>query len=263
MIEAGAEIASDYNLFDSCHETMPHPAMKQGAWIRAYQGAWERFYSFENMKAILSRATRENYWDTFRGLFWYKHSACCEGAHPMLSGLLRLKDRGTRRDGWPAEGRLLHVRRRVPELARFLLRGIHLLLEMEELWLQTRKRSEVEQHVLAELSHMGAELRRRIRVCDLQAAYSAVKAYAPTVKIPSRLRLLVQRVSLTRVSPFRQTRTDLAAYWRELEQKARRGRIRLVLETGVIAVKALQEARLMAGFLIALIGKEDFEPSRG
>ena len=263
MIEAGAQIASDYNLFDSCHETMLHPAMKEGAWTRAYRSAWERFYSFENMKAILSRATRENYWDTFRGLFWYKHSACHEGMHPMLSGLFRLKDRRTRRGGWPIESPLLHLRRRVPELARFALSGIRLTLEMEELWLQTRKRSEVEQHVLAELSRMGAELRRRIRVSDIQAAYSAVKTHAPTVKVPSRLHLLVQRASLFRVSPFRQTRNDLAAYWRELEQKARRGRIQLLLQTGAIALKGLQEARLMASFLIALVGKEDFEPSRG
>ena len=86
MIEAGTDLAFDYNLYDSCHETMTHPTMKGGAWIRAYRGAWERFYSFENMKSILLRSTRENYWDTFRGLFWYKYASCCEDIHPMLSG---------------------------------------------------------------------------------------------------------------------------------------------------------------------------------
>jgi radical SAM superfamily enzyme YgiQ (UPF0313 family) len=251
MIEAGTQLASDYNLFDSCHETMLHPAMKEGAWSRAYRSAWEVFYSFDNMKAILSRATRENYWDTFRGLFWYKHSACCEGMHPMLSGLLRIKDRKTRRDGWPIEKPLQHLRRRVPELARFILSGIRLTLEMEELWLQTRKRGEVEQRVLLELSRMGTEVRRRIRVSDLLAAYSALKSDAPAIKVPSRLRLLAQRASLVRVSPFCQTRNDLS------------GRFQLFFETGVIAFKALQEVRLMTSFLIALIGKEDFEPSRG
>ena len=114
MTMSGAELASDYNLFDSCHETMLHPLLKGGAWTQAYRTAWERFYSFENMRAILSRTTPENYWDTFRGLFWYKHSACCEGMHPMLSGLLRLKDRRTRRCGWPIESALQHLRRRVP-----------------------------------------------------------------------------------------------------------------------------------------------------
>jgi hypothetical protein len=134
---------------------------------------------------------------------------------------------------------------------------------MEELWLQTRKRGEVEQRVLLELSRMGTEVRRRIRVSDLLAAYSALKSDAPAIKVPSRLRLLAQRASLVRVSPFCQTRNDLTAYWRELGQKARRGRFQLFFETGVIAFKALQEVRLMTSFLIALIGKEDFEPSRG
>jgi radical SAM superfamily enzyme YgiQ (UPF0313 family) len=262
MIEAGAQVASDYNLFDSCHETTLHPAMKEGAWTRAYRNAWERFYSFENMKTILSRATCENYWGTFRGLFWYKHSACSEGIHPMLSGFLRLKDRTTRRAGYPLESPLTHLRRRVPEIARFAWSGIRLTLEMEELWLQTRKRSELEQRVLAELSRMGAELRRKVRVSDLQTAYAKVKAYAPTIKVPSRFRLLVQEASLIRISPFRETRSDLAAYWREVEQKARRGRIKLLLQSGAIALNALREVRLMASFLIALAAKEDYEPSR-
>jgi len=255
MVEAGADVAFDYNLYDSCHETMTHPTMK-GAWIRAYRDAWESFYSFENMKAILQRSTRENYWDTFRGLFWYKHASCCEGSHPMLSGLLRLKDRRTRRDGWPTESCFQHVRRRVPELARYALLGIRLMLEREELWLQTRKRSEVEQRVLQELSHMGAELRRKITTSDLRSAYLAVKAHTPAIQIPSRLRLLIQGTSLIRVSPFRQTRRDLAAYWREIAHKARRGRIDLVFHTGAMALKAVQEARLMTSFLIAMAAKE-------
>lgn len=263
MVQAGAEIASDYNLYDSCHETMPHPTMKEGAWTRAYQDAWERFYSFENMKAILSRAARENYWDTFRGLLWYKHSSCCEGTHPMLSGLLRLKDRRTRRDGWPIESGFEHVRRRVRELALYASRGIRLILEMEELWLQTRKRGEMEQRVVEELSQMGAELRRRIRISDLRAAYFAAKAYAPSIQVPSRLRLLVQRTSVIRVSPFCQTRSDLAAYWRGLAEKAQRGRVELIFEAGAIALKVLQEAHLMTSFLIALASKEQCEPSRG
>lgn len=257
MIERGAQLASDYNLFDSCHETTLHPAMKEGAWTRAYRSAWECFYSFENMKAILSRATRENYWDILRGLFWYKYSSCHEGMHPMLSGFLRLKDRRTRRAGYPLESPLSHLRRRAREIARFAWRAIRLTLEMEELWLQTRKRSEVEQRVLAEVSRMGTELRRRVRASDLQKAYSTVKAYAPAVKVPSRLRLLVQQASLVRVSPFRETRSDLAAYWREVGRKARRGRIKLLLHSGAIALKAFEEARLMAGFVIALMAAPD------
>jgi radical SAM superfamily enzyme YgiQ (UPF0313 family) len=252
LVEAGTRIAADYNLFDSCHETTLHPAMKDGAWTRAYRDAWERFYSFENMKAILSRATLENYWDTFRGLLWYKHSACHEGIHPMLSGFFRLKDRTTRRAGYPVESRLAHLRHRAPEIARYTWNVIRLTLEMEELWLQTRKRSEVEQHVLAELSHMRVELRRGLKASDLQAAYASVKAHVPTIKVPSRL----NRASPLRVNPFRETRSDLAAYWKEIGRKVRCRRIGVLLQVGSIALNALREARLTAGFLIALTTKQ-------
>ncbi len=38
MLEAGAPMESDYNCFDSFHESMAHPHMKDGAWTRAYAG---------------------------------------------------------------------------------------------------------------------------------------------------------------------------------------------------------------------------------
>ena len=70
MLQDGAPMEPDYDCFDSFHESMPHPHMKDGAWTRAYREAWRKFYSFENMKAILARAQPENYWDLFYNLFW-------------------------------------------------------------------------------------------------------------------------------------------------------------------------------------------------
>ena len=91
MVEAGVPMDSDYNTFDSFHETMPHPHMKNGTWSQAHREAWRRFYSFGNMKAILSRAHPENYWDIFRNFYWYKNSILNEGTHPMITGLFPLK----------------------------------------------------------------------------------------------------------------------------------------------------------------------------
>ena len=104
MVEQGAPMSSDYNTFDSFHESMPHPKMKDGAWTRAYLDAWRSFYSFENMKAILERTDRRNYWDVLKNFYWYKNSALNEGTHPMIAGFFRLKDRRARPRGLGAGG---------------------------------------------------------------------------------------------------------------------------------------------------------------
>jgi len=118
--EDGAPMEADYNRFDCFHETTTHPHMKDGAWTRAYAEAWRRFYSLENMKAILSRTHPDRYWDVFYNLFWYKNSVVNEGTHPMLTGFVRLKDRVSRRDCFRQESRLAHLRRRIPEIGKFL-----------------------------------------------------------------------------------------------------------------------------------------------
>ena len=213
MIEDGAPMEADYNRFDCFHETMSHPHMKDGAWTRAYAEAWRRFYSLENMKAILSRTHPERYWDVFYNLFWYKHSIVNEGMHPMLAGLIRLKDRASRRACFPQESRLAHLRRRIPEVFQFLRGTLRVALEMEELWLATRKRSETELRVIEELAVVRAELRRRLRISDLQAAYIRAKTRMPSIEVPSRLSLFCEQASLLRVSSLRQTRRDLARFW--------------------------------------------------
>jgi hypothetical protein len=251
MIEDGAPMEADYNRFDCFHETTPHRHMKDGAWTRAYAEAWRRFYSLENMKAILSRTPPERYWDVFYNLFWYKNSIVNEGSHPMLTGLVRLKDRVSRRPCFPRESLLAHLHRRIPEICKFLSGTLRVALEMEELWLATRKRSETEVRVIEELAVMRAEL-RRLRISDLQAAYIRAKIGMPSIHVPSRLSLLREQVSLLRVSSLRQTRRDLARFWIGVRRQFPQGQIGTVLWAGRIALNALREIRLAAGFLTAL-----------
>jgi radical SAM superfamily enzyme YgiQ (UPF0313 family) len=139
MVEAGAPMDDDYNTFDSFHESMPHPLMKGGAWTRAYRNAWKRFYSFDNMKAILDRVHPDRYWDVLRNFYWYKNSAMNENAHPMITGFFRIRDRVTRRPGFRREGRVRHFWRRLPEIYRYARGAVRLTLEFEELWLQTAR----------------------------------------------------------------------------------------------------------------------------
>ncbi len=256
MVEARAPMDSDFNSYDSFHESMPHPLMKDGAWFRTYRQAWATFYSFDNMKTVLEGVHQDRYWDVLRNFYWYKNSALNEGAHPMITGFFPLKDRKSRRPGFTREGVFAHTRRRIPEIFRYVRGAIRLTLEFEELWLQTRKRSETEVRVHAELSRMREELARSLRVSELRTAYVRAKSAIPSIEVPSRLRLLKAKLSVLQASRLRETRSDLHSYWNRLRSRLRRGRVDALLRFDRIALNALREVRITAGFFVALaLGK--------
>lgn len=257
LVEAGVLLDADYNNYDSFHQNMAHPNLKNGAWQRIYREAWEKFYSFENMKAILSRAHPENYWDIFKQFYWYKNSALNEGAHPMMAGFFRLKDRTSRRACFPQEGRLRHMRRRFFEIYRYMRDALRLTLEMEELWLATRRRTETELRVLEELAQMRAELCRSLRVSELQMAYARARARMPSIEVPSRVALLWEKVSVVQAGRLRETRRDLSLFWNGVRQRLRQGRVDTLLRLDRLALNALREVRLATGFFIALATAEE------
>ena len=69
--------------------------MSAEKWFRAYNDAWQSFYSKENMIKTLSRWNHNprNYWNLISIFFWYKNAAVIEREHPMIAGFFRLKDR--------------------------------------------------------------------------------------------------------------------------------------------------------------------------
>ena len=257
LLERGVAIDTDYNKFDSCHETMPLARMSGEEWTRAYRAAWRRFYSMENMKAILGRVDPLIYWDAFQNFFWYRYALMVEDAHPMLTGFFRLKDRGTRRPGFDREGRLAHLRHRVPEVLRLLHLSARLLFEMEELWLATRRVSATETLVIEELGRVRSGMCRHLRVSDLRAAYLRAKQRMPSIKVPSRLSLLWEQVALFRESQLCDSRRDLAKFWIRMLWLLRRGRIEGLLRLDQIAVNAYRELRLASGFFMALVTDDD------
>ncbi len=252
MVEAGTKLDPDLNTYDSFHESLPHPLMKNGAWTRTYKKAWRTFYSFDNMKEILSKADPKNYWDILRNFYWYKNSALNEGTHPMIAGFFPLKDRTTRRPGFTREGRLAHAGRRIPEIYRYCRDAIRLTLEMEELWLQTRRRSETERRVVEELARMRTELHRNLRMSELQTAFARARARIPSLEVPSRLSLAREKFSVREVSRLRETRRDLETYWNGFYGRLRQGRLWALLRVDRISLNVLREIRLAIGFFIAL-----------
>ncbi len=253
LVQQGVPLDPDYNKYDSCHACMPHPRMSAAEWREAYEHAWREFYSLENLKAILSRTPPNRYWDLFLNLFWYRHSVVNEAAHPMLTGIFRLKDRTSRRPGFTRQGRVAHFARRVREISRYLVGVARLALEMEEVWLATRPRSEIEKRVLEETARVAAGLRRGVRIEDLRVAYRKVKAGLPTVEVPSRLQLAWQRVSLWHVGRLRATRRDLTKFWLRLRWRLRHRPVKALLRPHEIAWYAAREFRLAVGFLLALM----------
>ena len=141
-VEAGLPMDADYNNFDSFRPAMRHPLMSAGEWTAAYRDAWTTFYSADHMRRALLRQNPHTYWGMFKCFLWYRASMV-EGTHPMVTGFFRLKDRRSRRPGWPVEGRWRFLRRRAAGHGdRSSLGYAKLLLEMQELWLATRIRHE-------------------------------------------------------------------------------------------------------------------------
>lgn len=251
-------VDADLNRYDSFHAVAPHPRMSREAWTRAYDAAWQTFYSVENMTQVLRRVDPENYWSVFGNFLWCKNSTMVEGGHPMVEGFIRLKGRRDRRPGWPCETRRRYLTRRARDLARYVRLWPKLALEMEEVWLQTRARPLLEQRVVEELRRLPASVGewRRLRSTELQRVYRcAARAIRrsmppasarPRVTIPTRARLWLQRWTPWSHS-LTWSRQSLARFWLRCRVQVRRGRFDRLDVTGLI-FHALQELTLLATF---------------
>jgi hypothetical protein len=138
-VAKGTALERDYNRYDSFHVTQPHPSMSPDEWTQAFQDAWHEFYAFDQMEGALLRQNPHTYWGLFKVFLWYRVSML-EGAHPMITGFLRLKRRASRRPGLPLEGRVRFRRKRIAETWSLCRGYLGVAFEMQELWLRTRIR---------------------------------------------------------------------------------------------------------------------------
>ena len=219
MVQNGETMSPDLNEYDSFHETTRHPNFAPGELSAAYQSAWKDFYAFDYMKDVLSKANPENYWNIFCDFLWYKNSALIEGGHPMIHGFFRLKDRTDRRPGFAVESRLKHLARRSRELRRLARSWLSLLMEMEELWLQTRKRSDAEKRLLTEIKDLRAGVNRNLQSAELQLAHIRASLHAPELRVPSRLALAFRSLNFRMAKQITYTRTDLHLFWEKTRSK--------------------------------------------
>lgn len=167
MVRERIPIEADLNNYDSLHETFRHPRMAPGEWLETYHEAWESFYSKESITNMLLRTPRKHYWQMFWIGVWYRYSALTR-SHPMFTGLVRLKDRCSRRPMFPREGLLRYGWRRLRDMASMARTYARLFLEFQEIWLLTRDPDDPRYATLADLRMRWASLKQRIEHSDLR-----------------------------------------------------------------------------------------------
>lgn len=106
-ILAGKNVAmdADMNRYELEHVVTDHPHMSRAQWQNAYRTAWSAFYTDEHLETILRRAHASGI-DVYRLmiiLLWFSSAVPVENVHPLQAGIVRRKNRLSRRPGLPRE----------------------------------------------------------------------------------------------------------------------------------------------------------------
>jgi len=232
MKKRGEWMDPDFNKRDSFHATIDHPHMTAEEWTEAYENSWKAFYSKENLIKILSRWSHNPgvYWNLFVNLIWYKNAALIEKEHPMIAGFFRLKDRRSRRPWFSIDSLPVHLWKRTKEVTRLFVSWARFLKELEEVWLQTRPRSEAEKRFSEEIQHIQGEIWQTLRIAEWQKAYANAKS-----SLPARARTLLDPFE-DLASKILISRKDLDTFlykWGGIQTRIQKIRGRLVAEDGI------------------------------
>nr|WP_244430915.1 radical SAM protein [Bradyrhizobium liaoningense] len=101
----GVAMDADLNKYDLDHVTTDHPAMSKADWERAYELAWNTYYTWEHIETLMRRAavTGNNVGKIGTYALYFKGYHPIERVHPLEGGVLRLKSRDERRPHLPVE----------------------------------------------------------------------------------------------------------------------------------------------------------------
>jgi hypothetical protein len=171
MVKAGKRMDPDLNKFDSFHVVMDHPLMTEREWFAAYNEAWQDFYTFDNLRTILMRIGKTQYWGLFKNIMWYKNSLL-EPRHPMVAGFVRTKNRKDVRPGIRVPGFWEFHIRRASELSHGFRKRITLFHELQELWLLTRKPEDPTFRFVADFNAAVNETKHRLSSLDISIPYA-------------------------------------------------------------------------------------------
>ncbi|MBI3058502.1 MAG: radical SAM protein [Deltaproteobacteria bacterium] len=200
---------------------------KRGEWMDPDFNKRDSFHATVNK--ILSRWNHnpKAYWNLVSCFFWYKNAALIEKEHPMIAGFFRLKERLSRRPGFAIDSLPVHLWKRAREVTALLISWAKFLKEMEEVWLQTRKKSEKEEKWLEDVQRIQGEIWQALKIAEWQKAYSDAKS-----TLPAKAKALLD--------PFEElsskiifSRKDLNAFlrqWESLQSRLQELRLHLTRE---------------------------------
>ncbi len=171
MVESKVPMDADLNNLDSQHETFKHPHFKPGQWRAAYEEGFDSFYSKENMVNVLLRTPRDTYWHMFWTFAWYRYTGTIARTHPMAAGMIRLKDRKSRRPTFARESLFRYGLRRASDAVRGFKGWAKTFWEFQEIWMLTRKPHDPRWATLAELREKWAAIRQAVADWNLGANY--------------------------------------------------------------------------------------------
>jgi radical SAM superfamily enzyme YgiQ (UPF0313 family) len=105
LFKNGTYLDPDLNKYDLEHVVTTHSNMTVAEWRRAYDDAWDIFYSPDHIRTIMRRAaaTGINAGNMMFLLLWYWACEKLEKVHPLQGGYFRRKYRKDRRPGLPVE----------------------------------------------------------------------------------------------------------------------------------------------------------------
>jgi hypothetical protein len=166
--------------------------------------------------------------------FWYKNATLIEKQHPMIAGFFRLKDRKNRRPGFVIDSLPVHGWKRAQEIIRLFVSWAKFIKEMEEVWLQTRKKSETEERWLEQIQKIQGDIWQALRIGDLQTIYHNAQE-----NLSDKARTLLEPLE-DLSSRILWTRKDLNRFLKQWESL--RGKIQeLRLREGEAARRCLDE----------------------
>ncbi len=282
LVRRGEWMEGDLNRYDSFHVTTHHPGMTGEEWMGAYRKSWQDFYSVDSMIAVLARSNVRTYWGLLKNFAWYRYSLFVEETHPMLCGFFRIKDRRDRRPGHQVDSVVTHARARLRETVRWARRMAALYFELQEVWLATRGRAQIQDNLdgirkrytdiqarvggskaraaeaigrrVADVRHGAAQAWQGVDRARREAA-SGFAARIDVLRGPAGSHRSVWSRLAWRLNPFAvhvATRAPLDAFWRQTVQKLRRGRLHRINPLS-LAFALLRDVKLCTRFNIALL----------
>jgi hypothetical protein len=183
----------DFNRYDSAHVAVKPERMSSDELMKAYHDSWEQFYSTEHMVNILKiwRHDHHYYRERLSFFMWYLYSSRIERLHPMICGFWTVRRRNDRRSCFPQEAFILFWWNRLKVLT-FRLGGMaKLFLQLEEVWLRSRPKSNIEEALNDLLSKTKQDIIdwRDLSTKELAAFYAKISIEMPEMKVPSTIRL--------------------------------------------------------------------------